>query len=257
MRTLLGVMFTNSNLCRLCAIPLVRIQNCLIMKEIDNSFIASMTSQNGYRLPTGVDINCPYCKSKVTFELKWNTPRRNTMHTNSRCPNCSKKPQFLILNLRKSKKEENLKGDFFIHPSPKIREPLDGINLGDGFNEALERSYESTLSVYNHGQWNATAVSVRRTLEGITKDLLPEEKQKEFLAKQIEALPDHIDLTDPIITLARNLKQGGNIGAHFDLERETNEPLASSMVDLLDYLIEYLFVLPHKIKELEERIEDL
>jgi DNA-directed RNA polymerase subunit RPC12/RpoP len=227
------------------------------MKKIDKSFVASTNNVNGFEMPNGVDINCPHCNNKVTFKMNWRSPNVNLVYCKSRCPNCGERPKFVMLNLEKTKKKNILCGDFYIHPSPKSREPIDGIDLEEEFNEGLRRAYDSTLSVYNHAEWNATAVSVRRTLEGITKDLLPEENQRDFLAQQIEALPDHVDLTEPIITLARNLKQGGNIGAHFDLEKETNEPLATSMVDLLDYLIEYLFVLPHKIQELEKRIEEL
>jgi hypothetical protein len=53
------------------------------------------------------------------------------------------------------------------------------------------------------------------------------------------------------------IRKGGNLGAHFDLEREPDEEVFSLMIDLFDYLIEYLFVLPSHIELLNDKIEHL
>jgi hypothetical protein len=159
----------------------------------------------------------------------------------------------LLVELRQDSASQR-RGRLFIFPANPVRQPLKGIDESAELSEGLKRAYLSALSVYNHRDWSATAVSCRRVLEGLTKSLLPQELHDLPLASQIEQLPERADLARPILTLARSLKEGGNLGAHFDLDREPNEHVARLMVDLLDDLIEYLFVLPRRIEELNQRI---
>ena len=56
---------------------------------------------------------------------------------------------------------------------------------------------------------------------------------------------------------ARPVRKGGNLGAHFDLEKEPNEETATLMIELLEYLIEYLFVLPKRIDKIHGTIDGL
>jgi Domain of unknown function (DUF4145) len=95
----------------------------------------------------------------------------------------------------------------------------------------------------------------RRTLEGIVNNLLPNETGP--LAQQIGRLADTVDLQRPLITLSHSLRQGGNIGAHFDLTRTPDRETAEAMLDLIEYLIEYLYTLPEMIQNLDTRIQQL
>jgi hypothetical protein len=61
-------------------------------------------------------------------------------------------------------------------------------------------------------------------------------------------------LAAPLKALSHAIRDGGNLGAHFDAEREPDLAVARQMVQLLAYLITYLYVLPRQIKELEERL---
>jgi hypothetical protein len=98
-------------------------------------------------------------------------------------------------------------------------------------------------------------MGARRTLEGIFKYLVPEEKRGMPLAKLIEQVRDGEDLAKPLALLSTAIKDGGNLGAHFDMEREPDQELARQMVELLDYLIPYLYVLPNEIKKLERKLD--
>ena len=142
-----------------------------------------------------------------------------------------------------------------IYPTPRIiREP---IVAADKMNPALARSYQSALAAYNVGLWTACASSCRRTLEGLVKSLLGEEHSKEPLFQQMKSLPEKVNLAEPLIILADNLRKGGNIASHFDLEKEPDQHVAEAMVDLLDYFMEYVFVLKEKAQELEKRLDAL
>jgi hypothetical protein len=120
---------------------------------------------------------------------------------------------------------------------------------------AVRQAYQDVIDVYNAGVWSATATMTRRTLEGIVNNLLPEEKGP--LARQLEQLGKTVDLARPLITLSHSVRQGGNIGAHFDLTRTPDRPTSEAMLDLIEYLIEYIYTLPKRIEELDSRIDRL
>src|SRR5205814_5360298 len=108
----------------------------------------------------------------------------------------------------------------------------------------VRSAYQDTLRAYNAGIWSATTVSCRVTLEGIVKNLLAQANVKGPLANQIRQLGTAVDLSQPLITLADALREGGNIGAHFDEQKEADKETAGAMLDLIEYLLEYVYTLP-------------
>ncbi|WP_162596177.1 DUF4145 domain-containing protein [Methylobacterium sp. 17Sr1-1] len=115
----------------------------------------------------------------------------------------------------------------------------------------MKKALISTIECYNAGIYSAAAVSGRRTLEGIFKYLLPEGKRNGPLHKLIEEATAAKDLSGPLKTLSHAIRTGGNLGAHFDEEHEPDENVARQMVELLNYLVSYLYVLPAQISQLE------
>lgn len=219
------------------------------------SSIAKYTNQNGYNLPSAIDSICPICHKLVTFTLAdWSRINELLMFSKSRCPRCSEYPLFICLNFKKENNE--FTPDTYIYPDPKVRMPLDGLEGQSSFTPELQRAYQAALNVYNTSEWTATAVLLRRLLEGITMSLLPASLQKKGLYQQLKEIPKHVDLQEPIVTLADTVRKGGNLGAHFDLQKEPNEGMAKMMLELLEYLIEYLFILPEKIKTLHDAIDN-
>jgi len=139
--------------------------------------------------------------------------------------------------------------EFYMHPSPKemFQPPAEF----DVIPEPLRKALIATIDSYNAGIYTAAAVSGRRTLEGIFKYLVPEQKRNLPLAKLIEAAQEETDLSAPLKALSHAIRSGGNLGAHFDPENEPNEAVARQIVVLLDYLVSYLYVLPARIEQLE------
>ena len=178
------------------------------------------------------------------------------MYGFARCPGCGERVVFLLVSAEPWRQGEERDVELFMYP-PLTREPLEGVEDVDQFSEGLERAYASAINVYNTREWSGATVLIRRTLEGVTKTSLPESEQGKPLFAQIQALPDHVDLAQPIKQLAHALRSGGNLGDHFDLEKEPDEETASLMLELLDSLIEYLYVLPSGIEALEEKIQNL
>lgn len=207
--------------------------------------------------PSSVDWNCPHCGRKVNFNLSWSITRGAKVHfCFSGCSGCRQLATFIFVGFDTS--ENNPKeGELFIYPEPKTRKPLEGIYVSGNFNSGLKEAYESSINVYNVREWTATTVSSRRLLEGITLQILPDSKKNLPLAKKIQELPNYIDLQKPILILVDALRKVGNLGAHFDLGKTPNENITTLMMDLLDYLIEYIYILPNKINDLHQKIEEL
>lgn len=115
----------------------------------------------------------------------------------------------------------------------------------------LRRALIATIECYNAGIYTAATVAGRRTLEGIFKYLVNEDKRNQSLARLIETVKAEKDLSEPLSALSHAIRSGGNLGAHFDMEHEPDENVARQIVELLSYLISYLYVLPAKINQLE------
>ncbi|MBZ9670854.1 DUF4145 domain-containing protein [Mesorhizobium sp. ESP7-2] len=138
----------------------------------------------------------------------------------------------------------------FMYPPAVAQYPYP--TLSDGIPERLRNSLFATIDAFNAKIYGATAVAGRVTLEGIFKYRVPEGKRKESLMKLIEIVKADSSLAEPLTALSHVIRTGGNLGAHFHEEREPTEAVARGIVELLDYLISYLYVLPEKIKALEK-----
>ncbi|WP_165612551.1 DUF4145 domain-containing protein [Limimaricola pyoseonensis] len=127
--------------------------------------------------------------------------------------------------------------------------------LPDSVPAPLRKSLDDAIRAYNARIYGATTTSGRRTLEGIFKYMLPEEQRDTSLYKLIQAAGDNYDFKAPIDRLSNAVRKGGNLGAHFDPDKEADQVMARQTLDLLVYLIEYLYVLPKRIESLENAIE--
>lgn len=228
------------------------------MYQISLSTVASWQSWSNFWIPTSIDTLCPSCNRLVNFPVtnQQHDPQRNTISATGRCPGCGKNAHFWIVEPGDGR-DSSKRGcaNLSIYPKPRtIREP---IIAGDKMNTALARSYQSAIAAYNAGLWTAAATSCRRTLEGLVRSLLGENHSKEPLFQQLKALPEKVNLSEPLILLAENLRKGGNVAAHFDLEKEPDQPVAEAMLDLLDYFVEYIYVLKEKAQDLEKRLDSL
>lgn len=142
-------------------------------------------------------------------------------------------------------------------PEARIRTPLIAVLENAELSVPLKNAYKSAVNVVNAKEWSAAAVMCRRLLEGISKAVLPLEAQGLALAKQLEQLPKYRDLAKPLVELAHAVRKGGNLGAHFDLEKEPDEQVAVLMLELCEDLLEYLFTLPLRIADLHRKVEKL
>lgn len=172
------------------------------------------------------------------------------MSSTASCPSCSQ--TIWCWALREDANPTNAGGNpaaIYTYPPAKNFYPYPDF-LTD-IPEPLRRAFVSTVEALNSRNYAAAAVCARRTLEGIFKFLVPENMRKESLAKLIEHTKKNADLAAPLTSLSHAIRDGGNLGAHFDMDKEPDENIVRQMVELLEYLISYLHVLPKEIAKLE------
>lgn len=228
------------------------------MFELKDKDVAVWTNNNGRTFPSAIDVTCPHCSRMVTFSTdKWISASAGCFMANLTCPACPGRVRFLMVDHmgdgHSLKDEETL----WMLAASNQKAPIEAIYTIDEFEGSLLRAYESIINVYNTGEWTATAVLARRLLEGITLEVLGENCKNDSLSKRLSKLPESRDLSKPISSLSDAIRKGGNLGAHFDLEKEPDQTVATLMVELIEDLIEYLFVLPKRIDELHNKIENL
>ena len=227
------------------------------MYALTKSHVQSWKKDGTAYVPSSIAVRCPECGSMISFaNLAWSAAAQSTRIAAQRCPACRKASTFFLINHTGKAGTLAPEEELYIHKQPPGREPLPEILGSNDISDPIQRAYLSAINVYNSGEWAATAVLTRRLLEGLTKSLLPDHSSLP-LAKQVAKLPEVKDLTAPITTIADAIRKGGNLGAHFDLETEPDQNVAKLMVELVEELMEYFYVLPGRIQLLHDQIEKL
>jgi hypothetical protein len=113
----------------------------------------------------------------------------------------------------------------------------------------IQKEYEATLKVRNISS-NACAVLARRTLEAI---FAHEKAEGRTLADKVNNLIKSDRIPPLVADLANMGRQIGNLGAHFDKEEVTEADVAA-MLDFLETILEYLYVLPAKVDTVRARL---
>lgn len=207
-------------------------------------------------LPKSVRAQCTYCGDWCAFILSGTQFNVHSRIATARsvCAGCDGKPTFVFVyddskNALASKKPSSIV--MFPANDKTYSSPENNTAIPD----AVWRSMEATVNAYNSRNYSAAMTTGRRTLEGVFKYMVAEEHQRLNLVKLIAKASETVDLTEPLTRLSNAIREGGNLGAHFDMEKEPDDLMARQLVELLSYLIEYLYVLPSQIEALEKAIE--
>jgi hypothetical protein len=168
------------------------------------------------------------------------------------CPGCHEEVRFWIIDPLPSDTEDKRCGCLCMHPSPKLNyQAMIGL---DAVPQPIGGAYTSAVNAFNGRDWPGTAGHCRRVLEGIVKNLLPDEDPKQHLAVLLRQLPDKVDLTKGVTALADALKEGGNLGAHFGWEPAADEPMAKQMLELSEFVMEYIYIMPSRARHLQDSV---
>lgn len=126
-------------------------------------------------------------------------------------------------------------------------------------HEALGQAYESAAAVLASGHASPAATEARRILEGLVKHLLIknnyEVPERAVLSHLLKELSNHVDLARPLTDTAEAVKGGGNLAAHFDMNRTATSAMAKEALTLVEAMVDYLLILPRRVEALHEHLD--
>lgn len=218
-----------------------------------SSFVGGGIS-SGFFKPSSVNLECPNCGRAANFGFgnsKLDPTFRTLVHSIS-CNSCAENVKFF--GVYEGEKGHDSRYPFRLFVLAGKKSYLSKPDFSGQIPDSLNRSFLGAVDAYNSDNYAAATVMGRRTLEGIFKFLVAPDKQDLSLYKLIEEAQNSTDFSGPLRRLSAAIRTGGNLGAHFDLEREPDVEMARQIIELLQYFIEYLYVLPKQIDELEDRL---
>ena len=230
------------------------------LKQIDVGRIRKwvVVGEQGVSGPASIATVCPFCSEKVVFTTKrrhYDQPR-DVLSCSAECPSCDGVTHFWLSDLLLQKIEDDVSATLYMMPS--AREFLDITVYKDVVPDGLSLSYSSTLAAYNSGNLAATGVLFRSTLESIFTHLLPpasddaNSANEMNLVETIANVHTSVDLGMPLINVAHALKPGGKLDELFAAKKQSDPAVAEAMMELLDRLIYFLYVLPQEFSKLEQ-----
>lgn len=195
-------------------------------------------------------ITCPFCMEKGNFETAF--------HAEKKKPNSEKKLNFDTL------KCGNCAGyvmvlwsgtepypDRGVHDFKVLPWPLKIEKFPEHWPEAVGRYWLQAKRNILDENWDAAAVMARSALQ---ISLRGHSASGRNLKQEIDDLASKGILPPIMHEWSNNVRELGNDSAHPDLAQDPTDPRdAQDIVHFLDFLLEYLYSLPHRISQYQNR----
>lgn len=221
------------------------------MRRINPGSVNSYIRYGNLKIPKSIQSECPQCRNITEFMINANfQSSKNGLLTESSCPACKKSTVFIIM----TKDERNEHADTYIYDIQASKNLINHLESLPNIPNDLIRAYRSAINVFESRENSATAVMSKRVIESILKHFLKEKSKGQPLSQQLEILPNQVDLAKPIQSLSHLLATDGSLHRMLELETEMDYETTALLMDLLESLIEYLFVLPGKIEVTHNKI---
>ena len=127
---------------------------------------------------------------------------------------------------------------------PTSRRPLD-----DGIPERVRDGVTEARKCFEGGAFPATAVMVRRAIEGICANLGAKHKTPH---RALQELVQRGVIDPRLLEWADGLRVLGNVGAHFTDQAVTKQD-ASDALDLIEAMLDYVYVFSAKFEQFKAR----
>jgi len=224
------------------------------MRRINPGSVNSYIRYGNIKIPKSIQSECPECRKTTEFLLNANfQSSKNGLVTETSCPTCKKSAVFIIMT-KDTIDEQGEHADTYIYDIQAAKHPIHQIESLPNIPKDLIRAYRSAINVHQSRGNSATAVMSKRVIESILKHFLKEKSKGQPLSQQLEILPNHVDLAKPIQALSHLLAVDGTLHRMLELETEMDYETTSLLMELLESIIEYLFVLPGKIEVTHNKI---
>ncbi|MFS0778157.1 hypothetical protein ABC255_19420 [Neobacillus sp. 3P2-tot-E-2] len=224
------------------------------MRRINPGSVNSYIRYGNLKIPKSIQSECPQCRNMTEFMINANfQSSKNGLLTESSCPTCKKSTVFIIMT-KDGQEEQNEHADTYIYDIQASKHLINHLESLPNIPKDLIRAYRSAINVFESRENSATAVMSKRVIESILKHFLKEKSKGQPLSQQLEILPNQVDLAKPIQSLSHLLATDGSLHRMLELEAEMDYETTALLMDLLESLIEYLFVLPGKIEVTHSKI---
>jgi hypothetical protein len=206
------------------------------------------------KVPKSIKTFCPQCGKSGEFMLKANfyQVKKTGVFAEANCSECKKQSEFIIMLIDAT---ENKEAEVYIYDPSASSDSMNRIERNKNIPKDLVRSYRSALNVSQVQDNAATAVMSKRVLESILKNFIGEKIKGLSISEQFDQLPKYVDLTQPLQALSHLVHPDSPFNKVLELEKDIDDEMAELIMELLEGLIEYLFVLPEKIESVHDRID--
>jgi HEPN domain-containing protein len=218
-----------------------------------------------YHCPKSVSTVCPHCNGKVFLEViphgnSYN-PLIRSLAAGGKCPGCvEEKPIQIFLVETSNNPDSPLCQEIWVNPPVKHRSLI----VDTLPEKRIFRAYKNAIETFNAGMWAPSLVSCGRVVEGIAKTTFPNAKSTKQikplfnkLGSELKKIEEFRPLLDPLLGLGEALGLGRNPGGHFDLEEEPDRDLADKVIDLTEFLIQYVYQIVDEADEVKKLIAKL
>ncbi len=187
-------------------------------------------------------FDCPHCKAKCQFSNLGNQYqcRADTSFQQGWfCSNCNG------VIATKFTPPQNL-NNATVFPLRKIKPQI----KIDKLPENIRTDYLESLENYSNGCYISAVIMCRRVIQ---QSCLDKGAKKKNLFDQIEEL----NIDGSLKKLAHKLRFWGNTGAHPDilLGEKVEEPDAKIAIDFTEKFLQYVYVIPKEIEEIEGKVQ--
>lgn len=148
-------------------------------------------------------------------------------------------------------------GNPAVYMLPAPQERMDMNNIQEPIPESVLQYCKTAQEIYFSGNLMATNVLIKTAMETIFEDFLPIGNSRGDLSMMIRDSISTINHNEPLAKLSSSTKKMGDLHALFKKHHGTDQVTADAMMQLLETLIMYLYILPSRFRELEERFVEL
>ncbi|HUT51840.1 MAG TPA: DUF4145 domain-containing protein [bacterium] len=195
-------------------------------------------------------ITCPFCLEKGNFKTAFHAEKRKPNESKIlnfdtlECANC----RGYVMVLWSADSTHMLEG---IHDYRILPWPLQFVKFPEYWPEQVGRFWLQAKRNLIDENWDAAVVMARSSLQAALRENKAEGRS---LYEEINDLANKGILPPIMKDFATNIRLLANESAHPQAEQSPADPLdARDIIQFLDFLLEYLYALPHRIGKYRER----
>ncbi|MFK8080846.1 MAG: hypothetical protein AB8B97_11230 [Granulosicoccus sp.] len=230
------------------------------MKKIPNESIKKWAYSNSNKLshPVSVAAICPGCTLNVVFNTKRRLydPNRDTSSCSSDCSACGTTVHFWVVDMVGHARKDG-DGDPGVYMLPAPHEHMNMDQHQETIPDSVLQYCKTAQEIYFSGNLMATNVLIKTAMETIFDDFLPIGNSRTGLSAMIRDSISTINHNEPLAKLSSSTKKQGDLHELFKNHHGTNQDTADAMMEMLETLIMYLYILPSRFEDLEQRLADL